>query len=384
MKISCSRILKDYSLSCRICLEQQDLMKSFFNIYMDSVWYPDMFSTCTGLNIVDKKKLPTWICQNCEENLFQFYKFRLKCIESDSLLTSIYCSVNTEEEIKQEVDVDEQSVSLESEEHQQPTPTFTKDKIFKCDICQKLYKHMKGLKHHTKIHDDIKSSKCGFCPETFIHYSSKVLHERRIHTKLKPYKCSNGCDNRTFFSKAELNLHNQRFHSLIKPFQCKHCSKSFSVKNDLVKHIPIHSSVLPHICDVCGKQYLRDTSLKIHKRTHDSDMQSAFPCKLCDLAFSKRHILWKHVRDNHHFDHTCEFCGKKFATADNLRKHKPVHAIKKKYSCSVCPHKSFSENHHLRRHLKDSHPGVELPPKIKPKDRQRVKDNSIYYPDKDE
>lgn len=411
---------------------------------METVAYLEIFTSCTGLEIIEKSEIPSWICKKCEEILLDFYKFRNKCIESDVLLTSIYISAACIFEAKEESIKEEDSNDIEladiqtdfmDEEICDDSISITMDDIpiteetdisvdvpeikikkvtkktriceicgdvvsailtkyaahiknhnpddpnpFHCKICKKKFKNARCLRHHEHVHNNTKTSKCGYCSEAFFHNSSKLLHERRIHTKLQPYKCSNGCEERSFFSKSELNLHNKRHHTPIKPFECTICLRRFAVKKDLRMHTVIHTEDRHFQCDTCGKQFSRETTLNLHKKAHTIDL--AHPCKLCSLKFPKKHFLWKHIRENHQFDHTCEFCGRKFGTADNLRKHKSVHAIKKKYSCPVCPLKKFSENHQLRRHIRDSHPGVEVPPPINPKDRNRIKDNSIYYADK--
>lgn len=419
---------------------------------MEAIAYLEIFTSCTGLKIIEESDIPSWICKKCEKNLLGFYKFRLKCIESDVLLTSIYVTAESKFEPKEdtinsetleeeydnnntelddiqndfeEICDDLQSIStadppLNEEipiDEEIETPELIKTKNvpkktrsceicgemvsailtkyaihvkshnpddpnpFRCKICDKKFKNVRCLKHHEHVHNNNKKSKCGYCTETFFHNSSKLLHERRIHTKLQPYKCSGGCENRSFFSKSELNLHNKRHHTPIKPFECTICLRKFSVKKDLRMHVVIHSEERHFQCDICGKGFSRETTLSLHKKAHTIDL--AHPCQLCNLKFPKKHFLWKHIRENHQFDHTCEFCCRKFATADNLRKHKTVHAVKKKYSCPVCPLKKFCENHQLRRHIRDSHPGVELPPPINPKDRNRIKDNSIYYADEE-
>lgn len=453
MSIYSALIESIYSSSCRICLNSQNDMKSLVNSYNETVAYLEIFKSCTGLEIIEKSEIPSWICKECENTLLDFYKFRTKCIESDVLLTSIYITASAniielkEEQIKEEDSIDIELDDIQTDDFMdeeicddspptpmedipiveetdmqielpeikiKKTPKKTAKKTrnceicgdevsailtryaihvkshnpddpnpFQCKICNKKFKNIRCLRHHEQVHNNNKKSKCGYCPETFFHNSSKLLHERRIHTKIQPYKCSEGaCDNRGFFSKSELNLHNKRHHTPIKPFECTVCLRKFSVIKDLELHSVIHTEVRHFQCDICGKQFSRETTLALHKKAHTIDL--ALPCKLCSLKFKKKHLLWKHIRENHQFDHTCEFCGIKFEKADNLRKHKTVHAIKKKYSCPVCPLKKFCKNFQLRRHIRDSHPGVEMPPRINPKERSRIlNDDSIYYAEED-
>lgn len=359
-----------------------------------------MFTTCTGLNIAKHLKL-LWFCDKCEKKLVEFYKFRIKCTKSYTTLTSkdvpVFEFIQLEAVIKEEpkeeptdelIINDTQEWEDQSELKYEDEADAYEDEMENIEdnediniplseLSQLVDNSKAATKHNSrKKVKKTPSFTCKFCPKSFPQHTSKVLHERRYHTKIKPYICVSGCEDRSFYSKSEFNLHMSRNHNPDKKYECKICLRKFSVRKDLSLHLPMHTTEKAIQCELCGQQFARKTSLSHHIQRHIRDLEPKIPCKLCDKTFPKKFDLFKHVRENHNFDHTCEFCGRVFEKAVHLRGHKKVHAVKKRHPCPVCPNKSFCENHQLRRHLRDSHPGVELPPVIESKHRQK---NMVKY-----
>lgn len=414
---------------------QKESCKYLIDASLNSVSYAEIFTTCTGINIEENPQL-LWFCEKCETKLVDFYKFRLKCTQSYTFLTSknvpvfefidlkpvvkeepkeeptneLFINDTQEcEDLKYEDETDVYMDKIEDIEDNEDldipliklvknskrdSPKKSKNITQECEDQSEgneeadvhmnvpliqLVKNTKSYlpkKEKTKRVKKTPTFTCKFCPKTFGQHSSKVLHERRYHTKEKPYVCVSGCEDRSFYSKSEFNLHMSRNHNPDKKYECKTCLRKFSVRKDLSLHLPMHTLEKAIQCELCGQQFARKTSLSHHIQRHIRDLEPKIPCKLCDKTFPKKFDLWKHVRENHKFDHTCDFCERVFETAVNLRAHRKVHAVKKAHPCPVCPTKSFCENHQLRRHLRDSHPGMELPPVIESKNRQK---NLVKY-----
>lgn len=401
----------DYSNSCRICLLQLEPLKSLLNAFLNVESYADVFMNCTGINIAEKPEHPDFICYKCDEKLMEFNIFRTKCIESDEILTEILknsseiievpetsnienCEIIEETDNDSDFEPNDDSEELEDEETdsekvpsikidtkceeickvcEKPLPV-TKKALnkhisthdpgnpipFICRLCSKGFKTARSLYNHEKAH--VPNSKCSFCDEKFRTYISRVYHERKVHTGIKPYSCKI-CENKTFFTKAEINKHNYRHHTTVKPYVCEICSKGYVLLPEFKQHLKVHKNERDYQCTICGKSFLSSASVRIHeKQVHITE--DRFSCEKCSINFSKKPALWKHNRTVHEGDNFCDFCGKCFMTRELLKKHTQYHEDDLKYQCPVCPNKKFPRNHQLRRHIKASHPTIEPPPVI--------------------
>ena len=170
--------------------------------------------------------------------------------------------------------------------------------IWKCVICGKIIDE--DVQQHRRIHSRKNDRICDICGKTFKQYTNWWSHMRR-HDAIKAGK----------------------------PFQCQLCPKSFSMREDLRKHVVIHSKVRPHVCEVCGKSFKQRHCLSRHRHTH----QDFKPL-------------------------TCEFCGKGFSNNYNLKGHLRTHTGEKPFQCDLCK-AAFTHNVSLKTHKKSAH-GIDM------------------------
>ena len=112
---------------------------------------------------------------------------------------------------------------------------------FKCDQCDKAFKHGKTLKNHIKTEHGNTPWKGFDCPTCGWNFKMKYKlgeHVRRIHEKktnwfcnICPYSC---------FDKSQMKVHMSQTHGKMTktqyPFQCKLCLHKFEHENDWINH----------------------------------------------------------------------------------------------------------------------------------------------------
>jgi uncharacterized Zn-finger protein len=165
-----------------------------------------------------------------------------------------------------------------------------------------------------------------------------------------------------------------------KRFKCQKCAKIFkfesnfkrhscvdSIKtkssSDFKKHSRNHLQKKPYKCDVCGKEYIWPSYLKIHKRSHSNE--KPYACDLCNKKCTTLGNLnihkWTHTRVKKTKNHlpkmpfSCDECGKEFFSKSHLVIHKRTHTKEKPFSCDLCE-KKFSTLGILKVH-KRKHTG---------------------------
>lgn len=111
---------------------------------------------------------------------------------------------------------------------------------------------------------------------------------------------------------------------------CKMCSKTFTKRFSLKRHLRLHKSFNGFKCSKCGLTYLHRTELKRHEATHKKT-----------------------------YDYTCGDCGKRFVSKENLKKHRLEHVtttVDQEFSCQSCE-KTFKteklQKYHESLHKKE-------------------------------
>ncbi|KAL5010896.1 hypothetical protein ScPMuIL_013201 [Solemya velum] len=160
-----------------------------------------------------------------------------------------------------------------------------------CDICGKVYKDQYILRMHVKM----------------VHMPAEVLFECTVCTK-------------KFTRKAHLKRH-LRIHDPEKPFKCPHCDYRGCEKSDISKHLLIHEEP-KHLCEVCGKAFRHIKNKELHVKRHNG--QKDYKCGVCDFYGYTFTDIRKHIERKHSDIKTlvCDKCGLAFKSEMMLKDHR--------------------------------------------------------------
>ena len=238
---------------------------------------------------------------------------------------------------------------------------------FKCDGCDKSYKHKHHMKHHQMnscwktimgtINTNEWPFKCDKCDLHFGKSSSLRTHRYEVHGivpwRTKKHENSNeilkcrDCK-KIFQSPNQLKRH-ETTHSRNR-FKCE-CGKEFEQKHLLFMHLAArHTSPMLHSCKICSQMFTSRAFLRCHTRVHQKN--NAFKCIKCGNTFINASHLKAHKRQVHKSPRglKCKTCGKRFFQRSKLASHELTHdAGAETFPCDWC-RKRFRGQRSLNRH----------------------------------
>ncbi|CAN8016043.1 unnamed protein product [Ixodes persulcatus] len=178
-----------------------------------------------------------------------------------------------------------------------------------------VFAHKSGMQQHSREahRGELKPHQCGQCLKSFSSTHQLAQHVR-IHTGEKPYKCSY-CERR-FKQLSHVQQHT-RLHTGERPYKCHlpECGRAFIQLSNLQQHLRNHDSQMeraksrPFHCNICGKGFASDSSLRTHrsKRMSAASSQHAAliggaasqSCPICHKICVNAEALMEHMRANH-------------------------------------------------------------------------------------
>eukprot|EP00057_Strongylocentrotus_purpuratus_P018252 XP_011672726.1 PREDICTED: zinc finger protein 852 [Strongylocentrotus purpuratus] len=169
-------------------------------------------------------------------------------------------------------------------------------------------------------------------------------------TEEKPFLCC--VCSKGFTIRKSLSRH-MKTHGGEKPHECTFCSKRFLYGNGLKRHLRIHTGEKPYRCTVCDKGFHASGNLAQHMTIHSGKKrENRYQCKFCDKKYSRSNGLDEHLRTHTgEKPYQCMYCDMRFTRVNTLSMHIRSHTGEKPYECSFCK-KTFSRNFHLLRHIK--------------------------------
>jgi len=141
------------------------------------------------------------------------------------------------------------------------------EKLFKCQLCNEVFKQAQSFSGHCRLHRSAKSKtfKCTIC---------KAAYTTRSHLKFHMHK-----------------------HTGNYPYNCEFCGKGFAGKSQYRYHALRHSGQCPFICKECGGRFWRKRNLEVQCTKHRcDDAPPGFQrCAHCLAMFEELEELQSHM-----------------------------------------------------------------------------------------
>ncbi|XP_039307596.1 MDS1 and EVI1 complex locus protein EVI1-A isoform X1 [Solenopsis invicta] len=233
-------------------------------------------------------------------------------------------------------------------------------KTHKCNYpdCQAVFPRSSKLERHMRLHTGevtIRPYQCSHlgCTKSYTNSSHLKRHLETHNLVKKAYECTK-CS-MTVSSLHNLRRHYKRTHCEL---FCKECDLTFSKKYQLNKHLAQHLGLRgPYKCDKCNISYMSGYRFRLHKMMHEK----RYPCPVsgCSEVFDQCVLMRKH-KAKHYY--TCDVCSKVFLGLGRFKTHCKIHSENK---VSIpCPydncHKVYTSNSNLNTHVRAKHLGVKF------------------------
>lgn len=236
---------------CRLCLtEYDDLhLKSMFIAWNDSInlWTMYDYLMNVGEN-VDAALIPQ-ICVKCEENLRSAYFFKLMCSETEKSLGELTKN-NQISFLKSDNESYTECVNFDDSYCVSVSDNVDSDITEVCGTQineQNYWNESIDDQIVTKVDSDtvkrnVLGRKCKVCNLSFENIKSYQVHYRQVHSNAVSKTLCSYCGK--FVSRQSIDKHLKNCHSSdkIRDHLCTICGNSFTLVENLKKHLRIHSN----------------------------------------------------------------------------------------------------------------------------------------------
>lgn len=179
---------------------------------------------------------------------------------------------------------------------------------------------------------------CEHCSFLFSVPKNLQRHKSIEHPKDGIYSC---CECDTVTSDREVILEHMKIHPVAKPYKCRYCTRDFTRKYHLDRHISQKGcDGLPKDefqCKVCDKTFNRKDNLRDHLRSHAGQIKEKKMvfCTYCSKSFASNAFLTVHMRTHTgERPYKCDMCPKEFPSSGAMKKHRRKHTGERPYECS--------------------------------------------------
>nr|CAD7575370.1 unnamed protein product [Timema californicum] len=138
--------------------------------------------------------------------------------------------------------------------------------------------------------------------------------------------------------------------------RCELCDDSFWQEVTLKKHVAQHVNDKPFLCVECNISFPHMSSYNKHLTFHAPKPKHKYKCEFCEKILQtkynhERHIMFKHSKDA--IPLTCMLCDIKFSSRGSLKRHISLH-MNEKFPCKACDKKFtwYNLKVHNNRYIK--------------------------------
>jgi uncharacterized Zn-finger protein len=139
---------------------------------------------------------------------------------------------------------------------------------YSCQFCEKAFPRLSYLKKHEQVRPDY-FLMASFGSSYFFDSSYKnIMLNLQSHSDLMPFRCD-FCQ-RLFKHKRSRDRH-VKLHTGDKKYRCPHCESAFSRSDHLKIHLKTHDHQKPYQCVVCNRGYNTAAALTSHMQNHKKE-----------------------------------------------------------------------------------------------------------------
>ncbi|KAH8379213.1 hypothetical protein KR009_003707, partial [Drosophila setifemur] len=181
-----------------------------------------------------------------------------------------------------------------------------------CSRCHRGFYKSSLLEAHMKQHEGINPFTCVLCGKSYARANLLDAHLREMHrnpAERETYPCLS-CS-KVYTAVRSLKYHVKREHE--------------------VDHKKDDISTPQHVCEKCGKSFVRRAHLTRHTWIHKTLDERKYPCDFCDQRFYTKENMLGHRQRKHENENLlrCRKCGRIFPTRSALSGHMEKHGSTK-------------------------------------------------------
>nr|CAI5865332.1 unnamed protein product [Callosobruchus analis] len=189
---------------------------------------------------------------------------------------------------------------------------------FRCETCDKTYKHKKHLNYHRKYQCGKEAMfPCQYCLKWFHTKSNRKAHTLRMHA----IKTSGNREKQKYNEIADIGV-----------YRCDRCGKLYKHKNTLNRHKKYECGKEPMFgCQFCSRTFHQKSNLKSHiLTTHvylyypimSTDLLEKFRCPRCGTEYRQRRNLTSHMKEcGQAPSRQCPYCDYRGRRKNQIKRH---------------------------------------------------------------